>query len=77
MVQKGWVDIFLVLSVLSTMETTFRLRTLSPHLAPAALPPPTTSSSSTLKADAMDNPVIFNIVVSIVAILLKPWMKRR
>ena len=75
MVQKGWVDTFLVLRVLSTIELTFRSRTLSP--APALSPPPITSLSSTLKADAMDDPVVFNIAVSDITILLKPWMKRR
>ena len=49
----------------------FCLTTLSPLLAPAP-PPSTTSSSSTPKADVTDDPVVFNIVVSDGAILLKP-----
>ena len=73
--QKGWVDTFLVVRVLSTIEPTFRLTTLPP--APALPPPPTTSLSSTLKADATDDPIVFNIAVSDIAILLKLWMKRR
>ena len=73
MVRKGWVDTFLVLRVLSTMEPTFCLRTLPPASVP--LPPPRTSSSSTLKANTTDDPVVFNIAVNDVAILLKPWMK--
>ena len=75
MVQKGWVDNFLVLRVLSTMEPNFCLRTLL--LAPPPPPPPTTLLSSTLKADTIDDPVVFNIAVSDVAILLKLWMKRQ
>ena len=77
MIRKGWVDTFLVLQVLSTMEPTFRSRTLLVLSAPAAPPPPTTLSSSTLKANVTDDPVIFNIAVSDVAIMLELWMKRR
>ena len=75
MIRKGWVDTFLVLRVLSTMEPTFCLRTLSPLSVLAALPALTTSSSSTLKADTTDDPIVFNIAVSNVAIVLKPWIK--
>ena len=38
---------------------------------------PTTSPSSTLEADAMDDSVVFNMAVSGAAILLKPLMKCR
>ena len=31
--------------------------------------------SSTLKADTTNDPVVFNIVISDIAILPKPWMK--
>ena len=41
-----------------------------------APPPPSTSLSSTLEVDAMDDPVIFNMAVSGAAILLKPLIKR-
>ena len=44
---------------------------------PTVPPPPTTSLSSILEADAMDDPVIFNMAVSGAAILLKPLMKRK
>ena len=58
------------------IKPTFCSTTL-PFSAPVPSPPPIISLSSTLKADATDDPVVFNIAVSDVAILLKPWMKRR
>ena len=51
-----------------------RWHTLLPLSAPTP-PSPTTSSSSTLEADVTDDPVVFNIALSDIAILLKPWMK--
>ena len=55
-----------------TIELTICLTSLL-SLSALALPPlPTTSSSSTLEADEMDNPVIFNIAVSDITIMLKP-----
>ena len=47
------------------------------RLPALALPPSTTLSLSTLEADAINNPVVFNIVLSDVAILLKSWIKLR
>ena len=62
---------------LRMIEPIFRLIILLSLSVPAPSSQPTTSLSSTLKADATDDPIIFNIAVSDVAILLKPWMKRR
>ena len=75
---KGWVNTFFVLRILRMITYNwahFFLTTLPP--APAPLSLPTTSSSSTLKADTTDAPIDFNIAVSDVAILLKSWMTRR
>ena len=44
---------------------------------PIVLLPPTTSLSSTLKADTTDDLVVFNMAVIGAAILLKPLIKRR
>ena len=73
--QKGWVDTFLIFQVLSIMEPTFCSTILSSLSASTTPLPPTTLLSSTLKADAMNDPVVFNIAVSNIAIVLKPWMK--
>ena len=60
---------------LHTIELTFCLTILQLLSAPAPSLPSTTSLLSTLKADITDDLVIFNIAVSDIAILLKPWMK--
>ena len=57
--------------LLRTIEPTFCSIILPPFSTPIPLLP-TTSLSSTLEANAMDNPIVFNIGMSDVAILLKP-----
>ena len=85
----GWVDIFLVFRVLRIIEpffcSTFELSeffldasdpsAFSSLSVPLLPPPPIISFSLTLKADVTDNLVVFNIAMSDIAILLKPWMK--